>query len=151
MVKYKLFYGTGRRKKIHLWILNLEVCTMFTATIPSPHILRSKCYLLEVYEPKLNPKWTSYPRACHGPGEVKLDLSFWPITRAGEVLIQWSRYMKGVVCMMCHWAIESAGFGKLPRTVWHQQSTYKEGERWPDCEPATPPHSPQPRTRNRSA
>ncbi len=35
------------------------------------------------------------PRACHGPGEVKLDLSFSPITRAGEVLIQWSRYMKG--------------------------------------------------------
>jgi hypothetical protein len=71
-----------------------------------PHILRSKCYLLEVYEPKLNPKWTSFPRACHGPGEVKLDLSFSPITRAGEVLIQWSLYMKGVACMMCHWAIE---------------------------------------------
>ncbi len=39
---------------------------------------------------------------------------------------------------MCHSATEAAGFRKLPRSVWRQQSTEKEREIGPDWEPATP-------------
>jgi hypothetical protein len=39
---------------------------------------------------------------------------------------------------MCHRTIESASFGNLPISVRRQQSTWKEQETRPNCEPATP-------------
>ncbi len=57
----------------------------------------------------LNPKWTVYYRARHGPGEVKLDLSFWPIAAD-----RWGLNLKNPVHE------ESSLYNVSPRYIGHR-------------------------------